>query len=90
MRVRSASERGYDAFAMLLLLGGAVLYLYAFFGMRSVERNPVPAPGQTAVMQRFDLYWKMSWVGISLVTAGVLTGAWSWWRHRAEHRQRPQ
>ena len=82
MKRVSGSERLRDVAAALLVVGGASLYLYAYSGMRSVMLNPVPAPREEWVLQRYARLWNLSRAGIALLVLGMLVAAWSYWRLR--------
>jgi hypothetical protein len=79
-------DRLRDLAALVLVVGGAALYLYAHLGMRRLAARSGYAPRGVWLMPQFDHYWRASRVGVWAVVAGVAVGLWSFFAFRARTR----
>jgi hypothetical protein len=69
-----------DAIGLLIFLGGAGLYAWAWSGFRAVrEYQPAPEDGAWAAVQLADGYWRMQRIGTALMVAGVTVFVGAWW-----------
>ena len=80
-RVVTRADRVRDVIAMLVLLAGAGLYFYAWFGMHNLATKQLVIPKGIASMRYFDTYWQMSRVAIVIMLAGTAAIAWSFWSY---------
>lgn len=70
---RFGAERHADTAGLLLVIAGAVAYLYAGRGMRLLEANPITGgTDQFPALAEFDRLWTISRVGLGLAIVGVL------------------
>jgi hypothetical protein len=76
-------DRLRDLAALVLVVGGAALYLYAHLGMRRLAARTGYAPRGVWLMPQFDHYWRASRVAVWAVVAGVAVGVWSFLALRA-------
>ena len=84
-----ASDRLWDALAMLLILAGTTLFLLARNGLASIAagaQQPLP-PGMTSYTQRADYFSAQSSLGLGLVVVGVLIGLTAFARHAMRRRE---
>jgi hypothetical protein len=75
------ADRTRDALSMLLLLLGAALYGYAWWGMRALATKALVIPKGIPSMRYFDTYWQMSRLAILVMIAGSVAVAWSCWSY---------
>ena len=87
---RFGAERHADTAGLLLVIGGAIAYLYAGRGMRLLEANPVTGgAGQFPALAEFDRLWTISRVGLGMAVLGVaVLVASATIAHRARTRAR--
>ena len=87
---RFGAERHADSAGLLLVVAGALAYMYAGRGMRLLEANPAQgAPGQFPALEQFDHLWMISRVGLGLAIVGVIVlVASATIAHRARARAR--
>ena len=76
-----AADRRRDGAAVVLLLIGAALMLYANFGMHNLSLGQVTLAEGEWQMNRYNTYSRMSTLGGSFIVAGVLIGVWSMSRY---------
>ena len=73
-----------DLAAVLLIVGGAALYLYAGAGLRGIAAGRYQAPpGAFRNLAEANRLSTLSRVGVGLVLLGVGVGVWSFLRHRS-------
>lgn len=64
-----------NVLALLLLLLGAALYIWAWLGLHGLESYSPPVDAEPmSGMARFDRFWKVSRIGIWLVWSGLGVG----------------
>jgi hypothetical protein len=80
------ADRLRDLAALVLVVVGAALYLYAHLGMRRLAARSGYAPRGVWLMPQFDHYSRASRVGVWAVAAGVAVGVWSFLALRARAR----
>jgi hypothetical protein len=80
-RVPTRADRTRDIVSALVLLAGAGLYAYAWFGMHNLATKQLVIPKGVAAMRYFDTYWQMSRLAILIMIAGTAAVAWSFWIH---------
>jgi hypothetical protein len=83
-----ASDRLWDALAMLLILAGTTLFLLARNGLAAIAaggQQPLP-PGMTTYTQRADYFSAQSSLGLGLIVVGVLIGLTAFARHAVRRR----
>ena len=83
-----ASDRLWDALAMLLILAGTTLFLLARSGLASIAsgaQQPLP-PGMTSYTQRADYFSAQSTLGFGLIVVGVVIGLAAFVRHAIRRR----
>jgi len=77
-----------DVVGLLLFLGGAVFFVRAWIGFRSVPAFvPDPNGEPWAAVRLADGYLRLQWFGGALMVAGIVTFLAAWWvarRGRAE------
>ena len=75
-----------DLVGLLLFLGGAAFFVWAWIGFRSVPAF-VPDPnGEPWAAVRFaDGYLRLQWLGGALMAAGIATFVAAWWVARRKH-----
>ena len=78
-RVVTRADRTRDLVAMLMLLAGAGLYAYAWFGMHNLATKQIVIPKGVPAMRYFDTYWQMFRVAKLFFIAGAIGIAWSFW-----------
>lgn len=78
-RVITRADRSRDLIAMLVLLVGAALYTYAWFGMHNLATKQLVIPKGVPAMRYFDTYWQMFRVAKLFFLAGAAALAWSFW-----------
>ena len=76
------ADRSRDLVAMLVLLVGLALYVYAWFGMHNLATKQLVIPKGVPAMRYFDTYWQMFRVAKLFFLAGAAALAWSFWSHR--------
>lgn len=69
-----------DLVGLLLFLGGAAAFVWAWIGFRGVPEYvpPVDAGAWTAVRVA-NGYWRIQKVGTALMLAGIVVFALAWW-----------
>jgi len=80
-RVPTRADRTRDIVSALVLLAGAGLYAYAWFGMHNLATKQLVIPKGVAAMRYFDTYWQMSRLAILIMIAGTAAVVWSFWIH---------
>jgi len=75
------ADRSRDLVAMLVLLAGAALYAYAWFGMHNLATKQLVIPKGVPAMRYFDTYWQMFRVAKLFFIAGAVALAWSFWSY---------
>jgi hypothetical protein len=75
------ADRTRDALSSLVLLAGAALYGYAWYGMRNLATKQLVIPKGIAAMRYFDTYWQMSRLAILIMIAGTAAVVWSCWSY---------
>lgn len=78
-RVVTRADRSRDVVAMLVLLVGAALYAYAWYGMHNLATKQLVIPKGVPAMRYFDTYWQMFRVAKLFCIAGAAALAWSFW-----------
>ena len=78
-RVVTRADRTRDLVAMLMLLAGAGLYAYAWFGMHNLATKQIVIPKGVPAMRYFDTYWQMFRVAKLFFIAGAIGIVWSFW-----------
>lgn len=73
------ADRSRDVVAMLVLLVGAALYAYAWYGMHNLATKQLVIPKGVPAMRYFDTYWQMFRVAKLFGIAGAAALAWSFW-----------
>lgn len=81
MSPRPSAGRLLDLVAVLLVIGGIALYVYAHMGMQALEAGRIERVEGRNLMDHFDRYWRFSRYALSLVAAGALTGVYSYFRY---------
>jgi uncharacterized membrane protein YidH (DUF202 family) len=85
----TAADRLRDAVSLALLVGGVVLFAYAFRGMQGLAAGRISvARGQLAVTQ-WTHYRDLSVTGALLAALGIAVGVYSYLR-RARREQMPR
>jgi len=77
--VVTRADRSRDLVAMLVLLAGAALYAYAWFGMHNLATKQLVIPKGVPAMRYFDTYWQMFRVAKLFFIAGAAALVWSYW-----------
>jgi hypothetical protein len=77
--VVTRADRSRDLIAMLVLLVGAGLYTYAWFGMHNLATKQLVIPKGVPAMRYFDTYWQMFRVAKLFFLAGAVALVWSFW-----------
>lgn len=80
-RAVTRAERSRDVVAMLVLLAGAALYAYAWFGMHNLATKQLVIPKGVPAMRYFDTYWQMFRLAKVIILAGAAAIAWSFWSY---------
>jgi heme/copper-type cytochrome/quinol oxidase subunit 2 len=80
-RAVTRADRARDLTALLLLLAGAALYGYAWFGMHNLATHHLLVPKGVAAMRYFDTYWQMFLVARVILVIGAGTLVWSFWHY---------
>ena len=80
-RVVTRADRSRDLIALLVLVAGAALYVYAWYGMHNLATKHVVIPKGVPAMRYFDTYWQMFRVAKVLFVAGAVALAWSFWSY---------
>ena len=81
----SAAARAWDAAALVLVLGGAALYVIANEGMHDLLGPQARMPTNKSIhFERWLHYRTMSNIGFSLIAGGVAVGITAWYRSRRE------
>ena len=75
------ADRSRDVVAMLVLLVGAALYAYAWYGMHNLATKQLVIPKGVPAMRYFDTYWQMFRVAKLFFIAGAAALAWSFWSY---------
>lgn len=81
-RVVTRADRSRDLLALLVLVAGAALYTYAWYGMHNLATKQLVIPKGVPAMRYFDTYWQMFRVAKLLFVAGAAALAWSFWSYR--------
>ena len=76
-----AADRRRDVGALVLLLIGAALMLFANFGMHNLSLGQITLAEGEWQMNRYNTYSRMSSLGGAFVVAGALVGVWSMTRY---------
>ena len=76
-RELTRADRTRDTLSVLVLLAGAGLYAYAWFGMHNLATKQLAIPKGVAAMRYFDTYWQMSRLAILIMIAGTAAIVWS-------------
>jgi hypothetical protein len=79
--VVTRADRSRDLVALLVLLAGAALYAYAWFGMHNLATKQLVIPKGVPAMRYFDTYWQMFRVSKLFFIAGAAALAWSFWSY---------
>jgi len=80
-RVVTRADRSRDLLALLVLVAGAALYTYAWYGMHNLATKQLVIPKGVPAMRYFDTYWQMSRLAILIMIAGTAAIVWSFWIH---------
>jgi hypothetical protein len=81
----SAAARAWDAAALVLLAGGAALYLTANSGMEGLMGPQARMPTNKSIhFERWLHFRTMSNIGFALIAGGVAVGVAAWYRNRRE------
>ena len=81
----SAAARLWDAAALVLVVGGAALYLVANEGMHELMGPQARTPTNKSIhFERWLHFRTMSNIGFSLIAGGVAVGVVAWYRSRRE------
>lgn len=80
-RVVTRADRSRDLVALLVLLAGAALYAYAWFGMHNLATKQLVIPKGVPAMRYFDTYWQLFRVAKLFFIAGAAALAWSYWSY---------
>ena len=80
-RVVTRADRSRDLIALLVLVAGAALYVYAWNGMHNLATKQIVIPKGVPAMRYFDTYWQMFRVAKVLFVAGAVALAWSFWSY---------
>ena len=80
-RVVTRADRSRDLLALLVLVAGAALYAYAWYGMHNLATKQLVIPKGVPAMHYFDMYWQMFRVAKVLFVAGAAGLAWSFWSY---------
>jgi hypothetical protein len=84
-----ASDRLWDALAMLLIVAGTTLFLLARNGLASIAAGTHTLPtGMTSYVQRADYFNAQSSLGLVIIGAGVVVGVAASIRHTRRRRAR--
>ena len=75
------ADRSRDLVAMLVLLAGAALYGYAWYGMHNLATKQLVIPQGAPYMRYFDAYWKMFLLSKLFLVAGAAALVWSFWSY---------
>jgi hypothetical protein len=78
----TAADRRRDRIALAIFAAGALLFLYAYAGMRSLETGHLVSVVPHQQEMRFDRYWVISLVGKGVAAIGALAMGWSYMRYR--------
>lgn len=81
-RELTRADRTRDTLSVLVLLAGAGLYAYAWFGMHNLATKQLAIPKGVAAMRYFDTYWQMSRLAILIMIAGTAAIVWSFWSYK--------
>ena len=82
-----ASERLWDALAMLLIIAGTTLFLMARNGLASIADGTHQLPmGVRSFVQRADYFSAQSSLGLALIGIGVAVGLAAAVRHALRRR----
>ena len=73
------ADRSRDLVAMLVLLAGAALYAYAWYGMHNLATKQLVIPKGVPAMRYFDTYWQMFRVAKLFFIASAAALVWSYW-----------
>lgn len=69
-----------DLAGLVVFLGGAALYAWAWNGFRLVrEYQPAIEEGRWAAVRLADGYWRFQKIGTALMVAGVVVFVSAWW-----------
>ena len=72
-----------DLAGLVLFLGGAAFFAWAWAGFRDVPAFvPDPNGEPWAAVRLADGYLRLQWIGGALMLAGVATFVAAWWRAR--------
>jgi hypothetical protein len=80
-RVVTRADRSRDLIAMVVLVAGAALYAYAWYGMHNLATKHLDIPKGVPAMRYFDTYWQMFRLAKVLFIAGAAALAWSFWSY---------
>ena len=80
-RVVTHADRSHDLVALLVLLAGAALYAYAWFGMHNLATKQLVIPKGVPAMRYFDTYWQLFRVAKLFFIASAAALAWSFWSY---------
>jgi hypothetical protein len=78
-RVVTRADRSRDVVAILVLLAGAAIYAYAWFGMHNLATHQLVIPKGVPAMRYFETYWQLFRVSKLFFIAGAAVLAWSFW-----------
>lgn len=80
-----------DLVGLLLFLGGAAVFVWAWVGFHGLPGYEVPVgAGPWATVRAADGYWRLQKIGTWLMAAGVLVFGLAWWVARRVARSRSE
>lgn len=69
-----------DLVGLLLFLGGAAVFVWAWVGFQGIPGYELPAgAGPWATVRAADGYWRLQKVGTGLMVAGIGVFGLAWW-----------
>ncbi len=77
-----------DLVGLLLFLGGAAAFVWAWIGFRGVPEYVPPVDAATwAAVRVANGYWRAQKIGTALMLAGILVFVLAWWVARTVARR---
>jgi hypothetical protein len=78
-----------DLAGLLLFLGGAAVFVWAWIGFQGIPDYHAPtSAGAWAAIRVADVYWRLQKIGTGLMVAGLLVFGLAWWVARSVARGR--
>ena len=79
---RSGAERVWDVTALVLVVAGAVLYLWTHFTLGAIGSDTVVLSGEPgSSVAHVDRLQTTGRVALGLIGVGIAVGLWSYFRH---------